>query len=131
MLTVLLGRRKRKLDEHFGSSEDARLVAANSQPVPCRANGLRGFYNMGQTCFMSVIMQSLAHNPFIRNFYLGEGHKSPDCERETCTSCALDEIYSEYYSVEKTEGYGAVSMLMASWMGAHVGRTGSGCTGNC
>lgn len=71
---------------------------------------------MGQTCFMSVIMQSLIHNPFIRSYYLSEGHKSTDCEKESCTSCALDEMFQEFYSVEKTEGFGAVSMLMGSWM---------------
>lgn len=71
---------------------------------------------MGQTCFMSVIMQSLIHNPFMRSYYLSEGHKSADCEKESCISCALDDMFQEFYSVEKTEGYGAVNMLMGSWM---------------
>lgn len=69
---------------------------------------------------MSVILQCLIHNPFIKAFYLGEGHTSKDCDRESCTSCALDEIFTEYYSLEKTEGYGAVSMLLGSWSGAQV-----------
>jgi ubiquitin carboxyl-terminal hydrolase 22/27/51 len=65
---------------------------------------------------MSVILQTLVHNPFIRNFYLSEGHKQTDCEKESCVSCALDEMFVEFHSAEKTEGFGAVSMLMGSWL---------------
>jgi ubiquitin carboxyl-terminal hydrolase 22/27/51 len=71
---------------------------------------------MGQTCFMSVILQTLVHNPFIRNFYLSEGHKTADCEKESCVSCALDEMFVEFHSAEKTEGFGAVGLLMGSWL---------------
>ena len=69
---------------------------------------------------MSVILQALIHNPFLKAFYLTEGHRSGSCERESCTSCALDEIFTEFYSIEKTEGFGAVSMLLGSWLGAQV-----------
>lgn len=72
---------------------------------------------MGQTCFMSVVLQSLIHNPFIRSYYLSGGHRSTECEREACTSCALDDIFFEFHSTEKAEGYGAVAMLQGSWKG--------------
>lgn len=72
---------------------------------------------------MSVILQTIVHNPFIRNFFLSEGHKTADCERESCVSCALDEMIVEFHSAEKTEGYGAVSMLMGSWLAGEVGES--------
>lgn len=72
---------------------------------------------MGQTCFMSVILQALIHNPIIRAFYLCEGHRKEDCEREACTSCALDDIFNDFLAQDKHEGYGAVNMLQACWKG--------------
>src|ERR1700760_238206 len=44
------GTKKRKFDE-YASPEDYRTVPPNSSHVPCRAIGLRGLYNMGNTCF--------------------------------------------------------------------------------
>jgi ubiquitin carboxyl-terminal hydrolase 22/27/51 len=79
---------------------------------------------MGNTCFMSVVLQCLLHNPFIRGFYLSSGHNREDCELPYCVSCALDETYGEFYSLEKVEGFGAVTMLMNSWKTAEVRHCG-------
>lgn len=55
----------------------ANQIVHNKATIPTfpATSALRGFYNMGATCFMSVIFQSLLHNPLVRNFYLGGGHE--------------------------------------------------------
>ena len=64
---------------------------------------------------MSVVLQSLIHNPLIRTYYLSEGHRSSECDRDACTSCAMDDIFTDFYGQEKHEGYGAVHMLQGCW----------------
>lgn len=60
-------------------------------PAYQATSALRGFYNMGSTCFMSVIFQALLHNPLVRNFYLAGGHeRGVNCGRNTNGSTTND-----------------------------------------
>lgn len=61
---------------HDSNSVASQIVENKAALPPYQAtSALRGFYNMGATCFMSVIFQSLIHNPLVRNFYLAGGHE--------------------------------------------------------
>ena len=37
--------------------------------------GLRGLYNLGNTCFMNCIVQALVHTPVLRDYFLSDGHR--------------------------------------------------------
>ncbi|KAK9457240.1 hypothetical protein V1511DRAFT_508683 [Dipodascopsis uninucleata] len=96
------------------SVEDKLLLEKHTRKPQCQS-GLRGFQNMGATCFMSVILQSLIHNPIIRNDFLSGGHNSQKCFRDNCLGCRIDEIFTEFYASPVTTGYGPASLLATAW----------------
>ncbi len=113
VLTAAIANRKRKHDELFSDTakDDPRYITSNTTASSCRANGLRGIYNAGATCYQNVILQSFLHNPLLRNYYLSDGHQGTRCEAPHCLSCAMDDIFQEFYSQEATNGYTAANIL--------------------
>lgn len=98
------------------NSKKEQLIKKYSRiPTYKATRGLKGFINMGSTCFMSSILQAIVHNPFIRDYYLSGSHL--DCPRDPkdCISCCVGEIFKDFYSSTSTSGYGPSSMLSAAW----------------
>lgn len=85
--------------------------------VSCGTGGIRGIYNMGATCYMNVILQSIVHNPLLRNYYLSDNHpRAPVCTIKNCMSCAMDDMFQEFYQNETTTGYSASNILASFWL---------------
>ncbi|ROW07425.1 hypothetical protein VMCG_03682 [Cytospora schulzeri] len=110
--------RKRKYDELLAEAikEDPKIISANTIMPSCRADGLRGIYNAGATCYQNVILQSFLHNPILRNFYLSDGHSSSTCQVQHCLSCAMDDMFQDFWGSEVTNGYTAANILSSFWI---------------
>ncbi|KAJ2781603.1 hypothetical protein H4R18_002787 [Coemansia javaensis] len=59
------------------SPAQARYLREHGSVSPCA--GVRGLYNLGATCYLSVVLQALVHNPLLRGWMLSDGHHPSRC----------------------------------------------------
>ncbi|KAL0236095.1 hypothetical protein GEMRC1_002677 [Eukaryota sp. GEM-RC1] len=50
----------------------------------------RGIVNLGQSCYISCVLQSFFSLPPVLNFFLSEGHPPVNCSNSCCMACQLD-----------------------------------------
>eukprot|EP00117_Sycon_ciliatum_P002505 scpid37618/ scgid7704/ Ubiquitin carboxyl-terminal hydrolase 22; Deubiquitinating enzyme 22; Ubiquitin thioesterase 22; Ubiquitin-specific-processing protease 22 len=60
--------------------------------------GLRGVQNLGNSCFMSSVLQALAHAPVLREYFLSCKPHSCKQTKEVCPMLCFQELFQEFYS---------------------------------
>ncbi|KAI6172006.1 Ubiquitin carboxyl-terminal hydrolase [Aphelenchoides besseyi] len=92
------------------ASESRLLRGPGSQLYYLSKNtirGLRGLVNLGNTCFMNCIIQSLIHIPHLRDYFLTDQHickyqleelNGSDLDVNHCLMCELSNVFQEFYN---------------------------------
>ncbi|KAI3405308.2 hypothetical protein KGF56_001879 [Candida oxycetoniae] len=112
------------------SVEDVTKTEAEnySDPNKLAMLGLKGFVNLGSTCYMSSILQTFVHNPILKTRFFNNDLHYFNCkylydqevtgsihEGNACITCSIDKIFKEFYTMESTEGFGMTDLLTTAW----------------
>ncbi|KER28204.1 hypothetical protein T265_04882 [Opisthorchis viverrini] len=92
------------------------LLATHLYPLSLLAT--RGLVNMGNTCFLNVVIQALTHTPVLRDYLLADLHRCNNPARSrSCLACEMIRVTQEIYSPVVTP-FVPSNLLYAIWLHA-------------
>lgn len=103
------------VDTEHNESKCKEIDSESRIPTFKASKGLKGFINMGSTCFMSSILQAMIHNPFIRDYYLSGSHLDCPKNDDSCISCCVRDIFKDFFTSTTPAAFGPSSLLSAAW----------------
>lgn len=78
----------------------------------------RGLINMGNTCFLNVVIQALTHTPVLRDYLLADLHRCENLSRSrNCLACEMVRITQEIYRPVLTP-FVPNNLLYSIWLNA-------------
>ena len=76
--------------------------------------GLKGSVNMGNTCFMSSVVQALLATPSLVDYFIAERHVASNCRVGDCVACAFDFYLTTAYA-SRGDGPMVATDLLHTW----------------
>lgn len=72
--------------------------------------GQKGLLNLGASCYLSVVLQTLVHNPLVKNWFMSDKHPHQLCTRAICLCCEMDKLFSEVGTSSLVLSFASVPM---------------------
>jgi len=103
------------------TKREVELLTENTNRLGFSKNsttGLRGLINLGNTCFMSCIVQVLIHTPLLRDYFLSDRHMCQATSENACIVCEISQLFQEFFQNIKAP-FSPHKLLYMIWTHAH------------
>ena len=103
------------------SPKEVELLRENTARLGFSKNsttGLRGLINLGNTCFMSCIVQVLIHTPLLRDYFLSDRHMCQATQENACIVCEISQLFQEFFCANRSP-FSPHKLLYMIWTHAH------------